>query len=60
MNGRAIRDVFRSRAAERENNGDTEATGLQIADQLPANTIYISDDEPNDQYDAITGVWNIG
>jgi uncharacterized repeat protein (TIGR01451 family) len=42
------------------NNGDTQATGLQITDQLPANTVYISDDEPDEKYDAASGIWDIG
>jgi uncharacterized repeat protein (TIGR01451 family) len=42
------------------NQGDTTATGLQVTDQLPANATYISDDEPNGQYDSGTSIWNIG
>nr|CAA6830129.1 MAG: Unknown protein [uncultured Thiotrichaceae bacterium] len=43
-----------------ENMGDTDATGVQITDQLPSELTYIGDDESDSLYDAITGVWDVG
>lgn len=42
------------------NAGDSGATGVQVTDQLPAGVSYIGDDEPNGNYDPVTGIWNVG
>ncbi len=42
------------------NKGDSGATGVKVTDQLPASVSYISDDEPDDQFDPVSGVWNVG
>jgi uncharacterized repeat protein (TIGR01451 family) len=41
------------------NNGATDATGVSIADILPAGVTYVSDDGGGD-YDHVSGVWTIG
>nr|MDJ0644452.1 hypothetical protein [Flavobacteriaceae bacterium] len=41
------------------NNGPSNATGLQITDQLPSGYTYVSDDSGG-SYNSGTGVWNIG
>lgn len=42
------------------NPGDTDATGVNVTDQLPTGVAYVGDDEPNSQYNASSGVWNVG
>lgn len=42
------------------NNGDSDAAGVKVTDQLPAGVTYISDDEPNGQFNPVTGVWDVG
>ena len=42
------------------NVGDSTASAVQVTDQLPAGVSYIGDDEPNGNYDPVTGIWNVG
>ncbi len=41
------------------NEGPSDATNLQVLDQLPSGFTYVSDDAAG-AYDAVTGNWNIG
>ena len=41
------------------NNGPSNATGVEITDQLPSGLTYISDDSGN-TYNPTTGVWTVG
>ncbi|QNP74703.1 DUF11 domain-containing protein [Streptomyces roseirectus] len=41
------------------NNGPSDATNVQVTDQLPSGLTYVSDDS-NGAYDAGTGVWTAG
>ncbi len=41
------------------NGGPDDATGVEIADELPAGVTYVSDDSGGD-YDDTTGIWDIG
>ncbi|TMD68282.1 MAG: DUF11 domain-containing protein, partial [Chloroflexi bacterium] len=42
------------------NNGPSDATGLQVTDQLPAGLTLVSATPATGTYTAGTGVWNIG
>ncbi len=42
------------------NNGPLEATGLKVADQLPAGLGFVSATSSHGSYDSGTGVWTIG
>jgi uncharacterized repeat protein (TIGR01451 family) len=42
------------------NKGDADASGVKVLDQLPAGVSYIGDDDPSGQYNAATGVWDVG
>lgn len=42
------------------NQGDSNATSVQVTDQLPAGVSYISNDEPTGNYNPITGIWDVG
>jgi len=41
------------------NNGPSDAAGIQVVDQLPSGYTYVSDDAAG-AYDEITGVWTVG
>ncbi|MDH3463451.1 MAG: DUF11 domain-containing protein, partial [Acidimicrobiia bacterium] len=41
------------------NQGEDDATGVEVVDQLPAGLTYVSDDSGG-SYDSSTGVWAIG
>ncbi|HKV32183.1 MAG TPA: hypothetical protein VJT14_14360, partial [Candidatus Dormibacteraeota bacterium] len=42
------------------NNGPSDATGVQVTDQLPAGLTYVSSAPSQGTYTAGTGIWNIG
>ncbi|WP_420603083.1 gliding motility-associated C-terminal domain-containing protein [Flagellimonas sp.] len=41
------------------NTGPSDATAIQVTDQLPTGFTYVSDDGGGD-YDDATGIWNVG
>ena len=42
------------------NNGPSDATGVQVRDQIPAGTSFVSANPSRGTYDQTTGVWNVG
>jgi uncharacterized repeat protein (TIGR01451 family) len=42
------------------NNGDSDATGINLTDTLPAAVTYISDAPSQGSYDPGTGIWTLG
>ena len=42
------------------NNGSTDATGINVTDILPEDLTYISDETALGSYDVITGIWDVG
>ncbi len=42
------------------NNGPSDATGIEVTDQLPAGLTYVSDNPSQGSYNDGTGVWNVG
>jgi uncharacterized repeat protein (TIGR01451 family) len=42
------------------NNGSTDATGINVTDILPENLTYISSEATLGSYDVTTGIWNVG
>jgi len=42
------------------NNGSTDATGINVTDILPEDLTYISDETTLGSYDVITGIWDVG
>jgi uncharacterized repeat protein (TIGR01451 family)/gliding motility-associated-like protein len=42
------------------NNGPSDATGVQVADQLPNGYNFVSVSESTGTYDESSGIWNVG
>ncbi|HPF35418.1 MAG TPA: hypothetical protein P5571_08965 [Candidatus Krumholzibacteria bacterium] len=42
------------------NNGPDAATGVAVADTLPAGLLYVSDSPDQGAYDPVTGLWSVG
>src|SRR6202011_5179379 len=42
------------------NNGPSDASGVQITDQLPAGLVYVSSTPSQGTYASGTGIWDIG
>ena len=43
-----------------ENKGVSDATGVQVTDELPAGLTFVSSDPSVGTYDETTGIWNVG